>query len=71
MDAAVCGYIIDSREMLVHYVHHISLVMAVTVAVAVCIYLALIHLSVHEFVILTAGILVWFGAQYGMYRLIH
>lgn len=65
----LCGYIIDTREALVKYIHHISLVMAVTVAVAVCIYFALISISVHEFVILSASILVWFGLQYGMYKL--
>ena len=67
----LCGYIIDTRGTLIKYIHHISLVMVVTLAVAVCIYLALIYLSVHEFVILTAGILLWFCSQYGMYRQVH
>lgn len=67
----LCGYIIDTRETLVHYVHHMSLVMAVTVAVALCIYLALIRLSVHEHVILTAGILLWFCSQYTLYKVTH
>lgn len=64
----LCGYIIDTRNTLVKYIHHISLVMAVTVLVAVCIYLALIHVTVHKCVILTAGILLWFGCQYGLYN---
>ena len=64
----LCGYIIDTRNTLIEYVRHISLVMAITVVVAVCIYLALVHVAVHKFIILTAGILLWFGCQYGLYK---
>lgn len=68
----LCGYIIDARGTLIRYVHHIALVMVVTVAVAMCIYLALVYLSaVHKFIILTVGILLWFCLQYGLYKLLH